>query len=175
MEAPGTKIQSRVYVLDTSALIMLDVTFPSDNAVFVAVWDEMEDMIRDGTLRTIDYVEAEINEYEGKKTFLQQWTKHHKSAFVRTTTEACIIAAIPIINEEYSSGFFDAKKLAAGKEKADPYLIAYAQVNDCTVVTNENPQKPNKIPMVAQKNKVRCIGVYDFIQELGLIMVRSAQ
>ena len=165
---PGNKI----YVIDTSALIILDYTFPKSNPSFTAVWEEVEEMIRYGNFRTIDYVVEEINSYEGKEGFLKKWVHDWKKHLVHPTTEACYNAAIPIISAEYTSGFFDAKKQAAGQEEADPYLIAYCKVFDCTLITAENKTKPNKMPQVAMRNGVACMDVNEFIKERGLVMMR---
>ena len=123
--------ENRVYVIDTSGLIMLDSTFKYDNPVFSAIWEEIEDLVKQGRFRTIDFVEEEINSYEGKEDFLKKWVKKWKKTFVFQTDAECINASIPSINEEYNTGFFNAKKLADGKEEADPYLIAYCKVNNC--------------------------------------------
>jgi hypothetical protein len=89
------------------------------------------------------------------------------------TDAASINAAIPIINAEYKSGFFDAKKQAEGKEEADPYLIAYCKTHSCVLITNESKVKPNKIPGVSAKNSVRCIDINDFLSERELRMERK--
>ena len=60
-----------VYVIDTSSLLMLEYTFKYDNPVFVAIWEEIEELIIQGSFRTIDFVEDEINSYEGKQEFLK--------------------------------------------------------------------------------------------------------
>lgn len=64
-----------VYVIDTSGLIMLESTFKKDNPVFAAIWEEIEDLIKQGCFKTIDFVEQEINDYEGKEDFLKKWVK----------------------------------------------------------------------------------------------------
>ncbi len=84
-----------------------------------------------------------------------------------------INAARPIINEEYNTGFFDAKKQAAGQEEADPYLIAYCKVHNYVLITNESKVKTNKIPAVADKNSVTCIDIFDFLKERELKMERK--
>ncbi len=61
-----------IYVIDTSGLIMLESAFKYDNPVFKAIWEEIEDLIRQGTFRIIDFVEDEINNYEGKHDFLKK-------------------------------------------------------------------------------------------------------
>ena len=110
---------------------MLESTFKYDNPVFKAIWEEIEELTAQGTFITIDFVEEEINSYEGKQDFLKNWIKKWRKYFVIKTDEASINAAIPIVNEEYGTGFFDAKKQADGKEEADPYLIGYCKVHRC--------------------------------------------
>lgn len=99
--------------------------------------------------------------------------KKRKKHFVVATDADSITAAIPIVNEEYGTGFFDAKKQADGKEEADPYLIGYCKVHGCVLITNESKVKTNKIPAVAAKNGVKCIDINDFLVERGLRMERK--
>ncbi len=161
------------YVIDTSGLIMLDSTFKRDNPVFTAIWEEIEDLIIHGYFKTIDFVEEEINNYQGKQDFLKTWIKKWRKYLVAETDTDSINAAIPIVNEEYNTGFFDAKKQADGKEEADPYLIGYCKVHQCVLITNESKGKPNKIPAVSVKNGITCIDIYDFLIVRGLRMERK--
>jgi len=164
---------STIYVIDTSGLIILESTFKRDNPVYTAIWEEIEDLISQGCFRTIDFVEIEINNYEGKQDFLKTWLKKWKKHFVVVTDAESINAAIPIINEEYNSGFFDAKKQAEGREEADPYLIGYCKFHHCILITNESKLRYNKIPAVSKKNGVTCIDINDFLLERGLRMERK--
>jgi len=164
---------NKVYVIDTSGLIMLVSTFKYDNPVFAAIWEEIEELIKVGCFRTIDFVEDEIDNYEGKEDFLKKWIKKWKRLLIFDTDIETLNAAKPIINEEYNSGFFDAKKQAAGQEEADPYLIAYCKVHNFTLITNESKVKSNRIPAVAAKNGVTCIDIFDFLKERELKMERK--
>ncbi len=94
-----------VYVIDTSGLIILEATFKKDNPVFSAIWEEIEDLIKQGCFKTIDFVEQEINDYEGKEDFLKKWVKWWKKHLVVETDAASFNEAIPIINAEYNTGF----------------------------------------------------------------------
>ncbi|MEX2235811.1 MAG: DUF4411 family protein [Cyclobacteriaceae bacterium] len=164
-----------IYVIDANALIHLERHFPKNNSAFAAIWEEIEALMAVGSFITLDYVEEEINSYAGHRTFLQTWIKDCKKEFVVATDEICFNAARPIINQEYSTGFFDAKKQADGKEEADPYLIAYCQINGCTLITNESKMHPHRIPAVAKKLNVKCIDIADFLEERGLRMQRRAE
>jgi hypothetical protein len=61
-----------VYVIYTSGLIVLESTFKYDNPVFAAIWEEIEELIRQESFKIIDFVEEEINSYEGKQDFLKK-------------------------------------------------------------------------------------------------------
>jgi hypothetical protein len=173
MKIPFGDKENNVYLIDTSGLIKLESTFKYDNPVFSAIWEEIEELIKQGRFKTLDFVEDEINDYEGKEDFLKKWLQEWKKQIVVPTDEESINAAIPIINAEYNTGFFDAKKQASGKEEADPYLIAYCKVNNCTLITNESKLKPNKIPAVAARYDVKCIDINDFLAERELKMERK--
>ncbi len=162
-----------VYVIDTSALIRLDITFKREIPAFTAIWEEIEDLIVQGCFKTIDFVEQEINNYEGKEEFLKKWVKKWKKHLVVSTDAKSINAAIPIINDEFNTGFFNARKQAEGKEEADPYLIGYCKVHNCVLITDESKAKPNKIPAVSFNNGVRCINLNDFLIERELKMERK--
>src|SRR5690606_22416894 len=132
-----------------------------------------EDLIGQGCFKTIDYVAQEINDYEGQQDFLKQWVKQWKKHLVAETDVASFNAAIPIINDEYNTGFLNIRKQDEGKEEADPYLIAYCKVHNCTLITVESKTKNNKIPAVSERNGVRCIDINDFLIERGLRMERK--
>lgn len=173
MEELNFNVNNIVYVIDTSAFIKLEATFPPANEVFGALWEDIVELINQRQLLTIDFVEDEINSYEGNEIYLKNWIKMHKKNLIIETDIETFNQAKPIINQEYSTGFFDAKKQALGKEEADPYLIAFCKIHNYTLVTNENETKPNKIPAVAKKNGVTCINIYDFLKQRGMRMQRT--
>src|SRR4030042_2821120 len=114
----------RKYCIDTSSLIDLDIIYPKERETYKAIWDEIEELINDGLFSTSDFVEKEINEYQGKKTFIIEWIREHKQKLIIPTDSEIIIAASKIINENFKIGFLDPKKILKGKDEADPYLIA---------------------------------------------------
>jgi hypothetical protein len=173
--SPDLFIEDIIYVIDTSALIDLENIFKYNNPVFKAIWEEIENLIIKDNLITLNFVEDEINSYEGDREFLREWIKNwkKKKKFIKATDETVINEAIPIINQEYNTGFLNKNKLANGKDEADPYLIAYCKKNKYVLITNESKYKPNRIPAVANKNGVSNINIYEFFEARGLKMVRK--
>jgi hypothetical protein len=58
-------------------------------------------LISQGHFKTINFVEDEINSYEGKQDFLKKWVKKWRKHLVIEVDSATMNATIPIINEEY--------------------------------------------------------------------------
>ena len=86
------------YVVYTSSLITLEYHFKYDNPVFHAIWEEIEDLIQSGNFKTIDYVEIEIENYEGKQDFLKLWVKKWKKLLVVSTDAQSFNTARPIMS-----------------------------------------------------------------------------
>ena len=162
-----------VYVIDTSSLITLTHYYKRDSRVFRAIWEEIEDLIRARCFRILEFVETEINRYEGKGAFLKEWTKKWRKYFVYKMDNKSVVASQLIINAEFNTGFLDSKKQLTGKEEADPYLLGYCQTNSYTLITNESRFKPNKLPAVAGKCKVNWIDLEKFFRLRGLRMQRK--
>lgn len=118
-----------VYVIDTSGLINLDFTFIRDIPVFTAIWEEIEDLISQGCFKTIDFVEQEINDYEGQQDFLKKWLKKWKKHLVVETDAGSFNAAIPIINAEYNTGFLNARKQSPGKDMSADRLVQHSNAS----------------------------------------------
>lgn len=165
--------ENTVYVLDTSALIALDYSYKRTNPLFAAVWEELEDLLAQGRLKIIDFVDEEIGRYEGKEDFIQKWVEQHRKRLVVETDVASLAFAQEIINAEKDTGFLKAAKQAKGEDEADPYLIGYAKQHQSIIVSHENPTKHNKLPQVASRHGVKCLSIEAFLVERGLVMVRK--
>lgn len=159
------------YCIDTSALITLKTFYPQNKAAFKAVWEEIEKLILDGNMFTIEIVEEEIKKYQGKDDFLKKWLDKHKKHFI-----------IPIDSEIWDAGtkimakhpeLCDKKKTLDGDLEADPFLIALAYVKGSTIITQESKDNPNRIPMIARHDRIRCIDLFEFFNEQNLEFVKK--
>jgi len=99
----------RKYCIDASSLIDLGNIYPKERETYKAIWNDIEELIDNGLFLTSDFVEKEINEYQGKKTFINEWIREHKQKLVIPTDSEITIAAKKIINENRNTGFLDQK------------------------------------------------------------------
>lgn len=107
-------------------------------------WDWLDQQV--GTVGSIIPV---CEELESGKDKLTDWAKARKAhTFFADTTEIAVQKAFRDIAAHVASRY---EPQHAGKflDGADPWLIAYAQVNDCTVVTSEV-----FVPLSARKVKI---------------------
>jgi hypothetical protein len=121
----------------------------------------MDDAIGEGFLIAPEIVLKELEKKEGDE--LYTWAKGRVSMFQPLnaelqTTQRSIINKFPkLINE------------AKGRSMCDPWVIALAQINQCPVITEENPggySKP-KIPDVCSQLGIGCMKIADLIETLG--------
>lgn len=137
------------YIVDTNVLITLINYYPQNNPTFKAIWDEIEDLIKQKNIFSISVVYDEILKYLGKDDRLKKWAKAHKKQFfIPANPEIWLLA------QKITSNFpdlIDKKKLQTGEPDADPFLIALAQSEGSAILTQEkdDPNK-TKIPTVAQ-------------------------
>ncbi len=159
------------FCIDTDALITLKTFYPKKEPAFKAIWEEIEKLIKEGNMFTIKFVEEEIKKYQGKDDFLKKWVKARKKHFIVPVNGEIWEAGQKIIREHPE--LLDQKKLANNEPEADPFLIALAYSRGATIITQENKEKPNKIPTVASYYQIRCISLFEFFNEQGLTFVKK--
>lgn len=148
------------FSFDSSALIGAWVRrLPPD--VVPSFWQKLGAAIVRGEVRCIDEVQREI---EKKTDDLLAWTKNQPSLVIPMSNDV-MVAARAIINQ-----FPLLTKPGGSRDAADPFVIAFAQTQKITVVTEEEPSntpKKVKIPDVCNALGIRCINVYGFVRDQG--------
>ena len=125
---------------------------------FPSLWNNIERMINDGTLRATEEVREELSQ---KDDDVYEWAKNRNDLFVPLTID---------IQHEVSNILAKFQKLVGAlsdRSQADVFVIALAMVENCTVITGEqygNENKP-KIPFVCNYYKIPCINMVGFIRE----------
>lgn len=160
------------YVVDTNVLITLINYYPQNNPTFGAIWDEIEELIREINMFTTSVVYDEIVRYLGEDNRVKKWAKAHKKRFFIPTNPEIFQLAKDII--KVFPDLPDKKKLQTGEPDADPFLIALAQSEGAAIITQEkdDPNK-TKIPGVAQHYNIKCIDLFEFFEERGLKFIKE--
>jgi hypothetical protein len=130
--------------------------------IFPSVWDKISELAIDGILISCEDVYEELNTQDDE---LVPWADEHLSIFKPIDIKIQIEVA-KILGTH--SNLLDLKNK---KSSADPFIIAVAKVNDCIVVTEEQPSggpHKSKIPDVCRYYGIRCIKLLDILAEEGL-------
>lgn len=150
------------YSIDTSAILEAwRRQYPPD--VIPALWDGLDDLITSGDLRATEEV---LHDLERKDDEVFQWSRDRRDLFVEV--DSPIQSAVKAILRNHRK-LLDTRKSRSG---ADPFVIALAQLNNATVVTNERTtgraERPN-IPDVCNALRIRCINILELIREQGWV------
>lgn len=149
------------YSVDTSAL--LDGWrryYPPD--VMPGLWSRLDDLIADGSLRATEEVLIEL---ERKDDDVHEWAKQRTALFVALDDRIQIaVTEILSVHEK----LLDTR---SGRSAADPFVVALAQIEECTVVTGErrrtkSADRPN-IPDVCDALDIQCITLLDLMRAEG--------
>ena len=148
------------YSIDTSALLDgWGRYYPPD--VFPGLWRRLEGLISDGHLRASEEVRVEL---ERKADDVFEWARDQDGFFV--SIDARIQPAVSSI----LAAFQKLVDTRANRSAGDPFVIALAQTEKCTVVTGERAtgqlDRPN-IPDVCQVLGIPCIGLLQLIRNEG--------
>lgn len=150
------------YSIDTSALIHGWVrAYPKD--VFPTLWDKLDSLISDGHLRASEEVKVELGQKEDE---LLAWAGNREDLFVEF--DESLQKEATLIQKRHPN-LVDPNKTV---QDADPFVIALAKIEGCTVVTQEvksnNPNKP-KIPDVCESFRIPHINLLQLIKQEGWI------
>ncbi len=141
------------YCIDTSALIHMSIVYPRD--VFPSPWEDLEMLKRNARLVAPPQV---LEELRPKNDALLEWAKANRDMFEATEEE--IRLAADIVHK--FSRLVDTERET---EQADPFVIALAITNGCSVVTEEKGESERKIPGVCAHYQVECLSLLEFFRE----------
>lgn len=148
------------YSFDTSAILngRRDLFRPT---VFQGLWANIEGMIVDGRIRSVDIVREELSRRDDDAS---DWARSKPDLFCELDEEVQMATRDILRSHPRLVG------AGNGRNGADPFVIALAMVTTGTVVTEEhfsgNLQRP-KIPDVCQAIGVPCMNLMGFIEGQG--------
>jgi len=148
------------YSLDTSAFLNAwRRSYPPD--VFPSLWDKLDKLAGEGIIIASEEVLVEL---ERKDDEVYAWAQLHEQMFA--PIDGVTQQIVRSILQRYPR-LVDTRKNRSG---ADPFVIALAQIEGCTVVTNEvmsnNLLRPH-IPDVCAAMSIRYIDFLQMAREQG--------
>jgi len=127
-----------------------------------SLWSRLDDLIVDGSLRATEEVLIEL---ERKDDDVHGWAKARPVLFVPLDERIQIaVTEILAVHEK----LLDTR---SGRSAADPFVVALAHIEECTVVTGErrrtkSADRPN-IPDVCDALDIPCITLLDLMRAEG--------
>ena len=159
-----------VYLIDTSVLIEGYRNYYAFDLV-PSFWNKLTEYVKDKKVLIIDRVKKEIE--EKREDQLTRWLKKEFDGddFASTDDEKVIAQYEKIINWVQNNPQFNDEAKADFANGADGWLIAYAKVNDCIVVTQEkfHPDIRRKVPIpnVCKEFEVEYINLFEMLRRLS--------
>ncbi len=153
-----------MYVFDTNVFYALGHYYPSR---FPTIWARLEDLAKDGTLRSVREV---LREIEGNCPFetIETWVKVHRDIFKPPNDQEMKFIAKLFEKKQYQ-GFVKRQNILKGRPVADPFVIAAAKNLEGQVVTLESPTAGGaRIPAACKDFGVECIDLEQFLEREGL-------
>lgn len=149
------------YVIDTCSLTELRRTYPFK--MFAPVWNKLEELVDEGIIITTEEV---FDELKMNDDDVFKWAKENSKMFIPLDEQ------IQIKVQELLTTHYNLIDIKNKKSSADPFVIALALLNNCTVVTEEKPSggpDKSKIPDVCNYYKVDCIKLLDLLDRENFI------
>ena len=152
-----------IYIFDCNSLSNILNHYYQER--FPSFWEKFDAMILDGTILSVREVRNELSgKFENDK--IDRLKKENDNFFTNPTAEE-----LTFITQIYSVNHFqqnlDKKKILSGGYFADPFIIAKAWKEKCTLITEED-HKPNaaRIPNICDHFEVHCIDLEGFLTEM---------
>lgn len=147
------------YCVDTSSLIAAwHELYPIEN--FPGFWGNIDALIAAGRLWAPDEV---LIETKPKSDELHNWLRDRSTMFVKLDSDARLQPVVSAILRAFPRLVGELKD----RTRADPFVIALAEVRGLCVVTQESPmstpERP-RIPLVCGARDVNCLNILGLIR-----------
>lgn len=151
-----------IYCIDTNIIVILERYMPGD--VHVGVWEQLEDLIREGRAQMPREAYEELTRVDDG---CAAWAMN-QDGFVKNPLDPAIIDVVGQITRAHPGWVQDRTNAA------DPWIVAHAKVDSNIIVTDERRKGPGsvpdrnlKIPNVADEHQVRCVDFNTMARDEG--------
>lgn len=159
------------YLLDANVFITASRSYYAFDLV-PAFWNAMVQQANIGQIKSIDRVRDEISRGDDELSVWANGEFHHAFASTNDSDVLTQYAEIMKWSQRQSQYSLAAKAEFARAENADPWLVAYALVKGCTVVTHEvgdtNIKRKIPIPNVCDAFEVDYTDTYHMLRSLRI-------
>ena len=149
-----------VYAIDSDSLSKLH-----KRADGTRICQRLIELIESGTLITHQLVLDEIKKYD--KEMYNDLTLV-RGQMLKDQTREELWAEVGRISFFYQQMSKPRGRTRGTRNKADPWLIAMGKIYGVTIVTEESPIKPGRIPTTCRREGINCIDLEEFIEIEGL-------
>lgn len=154
------------YCLDSNTFIEASRRYYALNT-FPIYWDWL--LSKKDIIGSIDHVYDELTSFKSDKDELINWVKSHKDdIFDSSNTVDIQTTYAAIINSLYQNQTYNTVNRDNFISGADPWLIAYASVNNCILVTHEElaplNSKKVKIPNICKEFDVEYMNTFEMLR-----------
>jgi hypothetical protein len=135
--------------------------------VIPAFWNFIQEKATQQILASSERV---LNELLDGEDQLRDWAIQQQDTFFRIPTEPVQESYRQIVHHVSNDGRFARQHVTRFLAKADPWLLAHAKVEGGRIVTFEKSEpysRRPKIPDVGNTFGIRCVNLWDLIDELG--------
>ena len=146
------------YIIDTSSILSQKPTERNRRTVYKGLWENIEECIVNSIIVTCSEVVEEIKDKE-----IQEWLSNHQCR-VLEIDDIVQQNVRKIVTENPKMIEFSGK---SGSSSGDAFLIATAMKYNLIIITEENPDKQNKIPKISQKYGIAAIDIIGLCEKEG--------
>jgi hypothetical protein len=150
------------YCLDASSLIDLKRWYPKEMKTFLPIWTKIEAMVSDGRIISPLEVQKEISFGNDE---IVKWCKQNK--FVFKDLDSCQIQELQNVKGKYAKDYWQ-KEINKDGHWGDPWVIALSICEEAIIVTNENKEKANRIPIIAKEFDIKSLQLLELFKEIGI-------
>ena len=151
-----------VFCIDASALVDLKRWYPDHMKTFTPIWKAIDQLIKRGRLISPLEVQKEISIGNDE---IVKWCKNNKIIF--KDVDDCQIQEIQNVQDKYDTYYWEREINKTGFW-GDPWVIALSICEEAIIVTNENKEKPNRIPAISREFNITSLQLLEFFKEIGI-------
>ena len=138
------------YIIDTSSILSQKPTEPHRRQVYKSLWNKIDDYIKHGVIVTCSEVAEEI-----KDKSIKEWLHAQRCCILDIDIEIQLNVRKIVSENPKMIEFTNGKGTSSG----DAFLIATAMKYGLIIISEENQDKPTKIPQISKSYGIESVKI----------------